>query len=148
MLNHQCLIGFSLRMSWEYLSRDSVLGLSQSYMYNLLFFEINYSCGETHWCRKKMGREKKEGGGVRGRIIPHQDFVVCLGFENPPPLYTTHTRSIHLPYEKNKHLHPTEQFDISFKPLSKSHWTYLKTWNDVFLVNEDFGNADSDPALI
>ena len=52
--------------------------------------------------QKKNGSRKKGegGGGVRGRIIPHQDFVVCLGFENPPPLYTTHTRSIHLPYEK------------------------------------------------
>ena len=50
--------------------------------------------------KKNGSRKKGEGGGVRGRIIPHQDFVVCLGFENPPPLYTTHTRSIHLPYEK------------------------------------------------
>ena len=49
---------------------------------------------------EKKWVEKKRRGGVRGRIIPHQDFVVCLGFENPPPLYTTHTRSIHLPYEK------------------------------------------------
>ena len=70
--------------------------------------------------QKKNG-SRKTGGGVRWRIIPHQDFVVYLGFENPPPLYTTHTRSIHLPYEKNKHLHPTDQFDICFKPLLKSH---------------------------
>ena len=50
---------------------------------------------EKKWVEKRVG-----GGGVRGRIIPHQDFVVCLGFENPIPLYTTHARSIHLPYEK------------------------------------------------
>ena len=50
--------------------------------------------------QKKNGSRKTGGGGVRWRIIPRQDFVVYLGFEMPPPLYTTHTRSIHLPYEK------------------------------------------------
>ena len=146
MLNHQCLIGFSLRMSWEYLSRESVLGLSQSYMYNLLFFEINYSCGETHWCRKKWVEKRVGGGGGAGGNNPSSRLCSLSWVRKPyPSIY--HPCPLHTPsVRKNKHLHPTEQFDISFKPLSKSHWTYLKTWNDVFHVNENFGNADSDPA--
>ena len=56
------------------------------------------------------------------RIIPHQDFVVYI-----PPMPASYT------FHAKKNLHPTEQFDISYTPLWKGHWTYLKTWNDVFL---------------
>ena len=147
MLNHQCLIGFSLRMSWEYLSRDSVLGLSQSYMYNLLFFWNKLFLWGNSLMQKKNGSRKKgEGGGGAGENNPSSRLCSLSWVRKPSPSiyhpYPLHTPSV----RKNKHLHPTEQFDISFKPLSKSHWTYLKTWNDIFLVNEDFGNADSDPA--
>ena len=146
MLNHQCLIGFSLRMSWEYLSRDSVLGLSQSYMYNLLFFWNKLFLWGNSLMQKKNGSRKKGGGGGAGENNPSSRLCSLSWVRKPSPSiyhpYPLHTPSV----RKNKHLHPTEQFDISFKPLSKSHWTYLKTWNDVFLVNEDFGNADSDPA--
>ena len=147
MLNHQCLIGFSLRMSWEYLSRDSVLGLSQSYMYNLLFFWNKlFLWGNSLMQKKKWVEKKRRGGGGAGENNPSSRLCSLSWVRKPSPSiyhpYPLHTPSV----RKNKHLHPTEQFDISFKPLSKSHWTYLKTWNDVFLVNEDFGNADSDPA--
>ena len=109
MLYHQCLDVFFLYECLENIYHGIVFGGSQFYMYNSLFFMIkNFTGGKTHSCRKNNPSSR-----------------LCS-------LYTTYARFIHLPCEK-KNLHPTEQFDISYTPLWKGHWTYLKTWKDVFL---------------
>ena len=70
---------------------------------------------------EKKWVEKKRRGGGAGENNPSSRLCSLSWVRKPSPSiyqpYPLHTPSV----RKNKHLHPTEQFDISFKPLSKSH---------------------------
>ena len=107
--------------------------------YNLLFFkQIILARKLIHAEKKRV--EKRGGGGGKQSLI-----VVCLGFQNPSPLYTTHARSMHLPYEKSNRF-PQKNLILSINPYQKATrpiWTPGMMFFLNPFLNEEFGNGFS-----
>ena len=88
---------------------------------------------------------EKWGGGGGGGGGKQSLIVVSLGFQNPPPLYTTHARSMHLPYEKSN-CFPQNNLILSINPYQKATRPIWKPGMMFFLnpfLNEEFGNGFS-----